>query len=228
MKILITGATKGIGLAEAELFNKPENQLFIVARHTESLGNTFKDAVLINADLTKPEDIEGAVKQVKDRTSILDILINNVGVMVMKKFEDMQDEDINLILDLNLRSHILITKSLLPLLSKSDNPRVIFMSSMAAKASIVGESVYSATKNGITAFANVLRNERPVGIKVSTVHAWGVNTWGAKDNTGLLQANDIAEAVYFIATRPKEVLVESIDLGNISQWRGGEAPWSPK
>jgi NADP-dependent 3-hydroxy acid dehydrogenase YdfG len=132
-----------------------------------------------------------------------------------------------LLLDLNLRSHILLTNALLPLLRKSDNPQIVFMSSMAAKSSIAGESVYAATKSGITNFANVLRNELGPEIRVSAVHAWGVDTWGAPKPEEFIRPQDVAEAMEFIISRPATVMVESIELGNPMQWRGGQAPWSP-
>lgn len=66
--------------------------------------------------------------------------------MIMKKFEDYSEEDINFLIDINLRAAIILTKKLLPLLLNSNNPQIIFMSSMAAKSSINGESVYAASK----------------------------------------------------------------------------------
>jgi NADP-dependent 3-hydroxy acid dehydrogenase YdfG len=140
----------------------------------------------------------------------------------------MEEADINVMLDVNLRSHMLITRELLPMLRKSSNPQIVFMSSMAAKSSIVGESVYAATKSGVTNFASVLRNEFGSEIRVTTVHAWGVDTWGAPDPDNFIRPEDVAEAVEFAVTRPASVMVESIDLGNPTQWRGGQAPWSPK
>ena len=101
------------------------------------------------------------------------------------------------------------------------------MSSMAAKSSIVGESVYAATKSGITNFANVLRNELGSEIRVSAVHAWGVDTWGAPKTEEFIQPQDVAQTMEFIVSRPATVMVESIDLSNPVQWRGAQAPWSP-
>lgn len=69
-----------------------------------------------------------------------------------------------------------MTKKLVPMLLKSKNPHIVFMSSMSAKNRIVGESVYAATKAGIMQFAHVLRNELAGKIRVSTIHSWGVNT----------------------------------------------------
>lgn len=228
MDIIITGASNGIGLAEAQLLKT--NRLFLIARDWKNKNNQeLLDQCLIEADLTKQNDIETATETIRQKTRKVDVLINNVGVMVMRKFETMNENDIDTLIALNLRSHIILTHKLLPLLKESANPHIVFMSSMAAKSSIVGESVYAATKAGITNFANVLRNEYRGQIKVSVVHSWGVNTWNASAEVAksLLQPIDIAETVEFIITREKHFLVESVDLGNYNQWRGGEAPWSP-
>jgi NADP-dependent 3-hydroxy acid dehydrogenase YdfG len=148
--------------------------------------------------------------------------------MVLKSFKDHSEADIIQMLDTNLRSQILLTRAFLPLLLATKRPHIVFMSSMAAKAFVIGESVYSATKAGVMGFASVMRNELSGKVRVSTVHAWGVNTWGAPEPNPLMKPSDIAEAVEFIITRPDSAVVESIELGSPTQWRGGRDPWSPE
>lgn len=229
MKILITGASRGIGLAEAKLLLKKSNELFLLAKSLNSFkGKNLENAQLFGYDLSKESEIQKFVNDIYSKTKVLDVLINNVGIMILKRFEKMADEEINLLLNVNLRSHLLLTKNLLPLLRESNNPQIVFMSSMAAKSSIIGESIYSATKGALTNFADVLRNEFSGKIKISTIHSWGVNTWGAKNHETLLKPENIAEVVEFIVTREKPFLIESIEVGNINQWRGGNAPWSPR
>lgn len=228
MNIFITGASRGIGRAVAKRLDASgKHKLFLVATATESFTDEFQHAVLLGSDLTNPDEIKKLADEVTRRAGGIDVFVSNAGVMVMKQFEDMTELDIMHVLDLNLRSHLLLTHALLPALRKGNRPQIIYMSSMAAKSSIVGESVYAATKAGITNFANVLRNELGPEIRVSAVHAWGVNTWGAPEPQDLIRPEDVAETMEFIMTRPDTVMVESIDLSNPVQWRGGQAPWSP-
>lgn len=227
-KICITGASKGIGLAEAKKFQQ-ENELFLVASKLESFTDKrLDDCRLFGYDLSDLNSLNKFTSELTERTESIDVLINNVGIMVMKKFGDMTDEDIIRSIDINLRANILITRKLLPLLLKASDPQIIFMSSMAAKSSIIGESVYAATKAGITNFANVLRNELSEKVRVSVVHSWGVDTWDASEDANVLQPEDIADVLEFIITRERPFLIESIDLSHEKQWRGSEAPWSPK
>jgi NADP-dependent 3-hydroxy acid dehydrogenase YdfG len=228
MNIVITGASRGIGLAVAKLLDTPDNRLFLVATSKDSFKDTFEHAVCLGADLTKPAAIEELASNIASQAGSIDVLINNAGVLISKKFDQLSNREISQMLDLNLRAHMLLTHALLPILRKSERPQIIFMSSMAAKASIVGESVYAATKSGITNFANVLRNELGPDIRVSAVHAWGVDTWGAAKPEEFIQPADVAATMQFIITRPDTVMVESIDLSNPVQWRGGQAPWSPR
>ncbi len=226
-KICITGASKGIGLAEAKLLSK-ENELFL---HASKLSS-FKDKNIENShffgqDFTKLKNIYSFVDELNKITNSLDVLVNNVGVMTIEKLADYPDDEINRLITLNLHSQILLTKKLIPMLLKSNNAHIIFMSSMSAKNRIIGESVYAATKAAIMQFAHVLRNELAGKIRVSTIHSWGVNTWDDDDDAAILVPEDIAETLDFIISRKRPLLVESIELGHENHWNGASAPWSP-
>ncbi|MGV6828780.1 MAG: SDR family oxidoreductase [Flavobacteriales bacterium] len=227
-KICITGASKGIGLAEANLLSK-ENELFL---HASSL-NSFKEgkypkAHYFGSDFTKLKNIDLFVEEVQQKTNSLDILVNNAGLMLIEKFRDFPDQDINTLITLNLHAQLLLTKKLIPLLLKGNDPHIVFMSSMSAKNRIVGESVYAAVKAGIMQFAHVLRNELAGKIRVSTIHSWGVNTWNDTTGAAILKPEDIAKTLEFIISRKRPLLVESIELGHENHWNGASAPWSPE
>lgn len=226
-KICITGASRWIGLAEA-LKLKNWNQLFLCASKLDSFQwKQVDDCQKFGYDLSKLESIENFTKDISAKTDFIDVLVNNVGVMIMKKFEDYTEEDINYLLDINLRANIILTKKILPLLLKSTDPQIVFMSSMAAKSSINWESVYAAAKAWITNFANVLRNEFAGKIRVSTIHSWWVNTFGASEDIPLLKAESVADVVEFVINQSKPIVIESVDLSHELQWRWWNAPWSP-
>ena len=227
-KICITGASKGIGLAEANLF-APTNELFLHATSLHSFKNkSYPNAHYFGYDFTQLESIDAFVKEIQQHTNSLDVLVNNAGLMFIEKFADFPDKDLHTLITLNLHAQLLVTKKLIPLLLKSKDPQIIFMSSMSAKNRIVGESVYAAVKAGIMQFAHVLRNELAGKIRVSTIHSWGVNTWNDTENAAILKPEDIAETLYFIISRKRPMLVESIELGHENHWNGAKAPWSPK
>lgn len=225
-KICITGASKGIGLAEANLLNN--NKLFLHASDLKSFKDIQEKNNYFGYDFSKTENVSKFAEDLKSKTDSLDVLINNVGVMAIHKLEDFTDEEIDNMININLRSHIILTKKLLPLLLNGKNPHIIFMSSMSAKNRIIGESVYAATKAGIMQFAHALRYELAGKIRISTIHSWGVNTWNDVDGAAILTPENIAETVEFILSRKRPFLVESIELGHENHWNGASAPWSPK
>lgn len=225
-KICITGASKGIGLAEANLLNN--NKLFLHASGLKSFKDIQEKNNYFGYDFSKTENVSKFAEDLKSKTDSLDVLINNVGVMAIHKLEDFTDEEIDNMININLRSHIILTKKLLPLLLNGKNPHIIFMSSMSAKNRIIGESVYAATKAGIMQFAHALRYELAGKIRISTIHSWGVNTWNDVDGAAILTPENIAETVEFILSRKRPFLVESIELGHENHWNGASAPWSPK
>lgn len=226
-KICITGASKGIGQAEANLFGK-HHKLYLHASNLNSFNNKKEDILYFGYDFSKMENVSKFAEELKSKTDSLDVLINNVGVMAIHKLEDFTDDDIHKMISINLHSHILLTKKLLPLLLKGKDPHIIFMSSMSAKNRIIGESVYAATKAGIMQFAHALRYELAGKIRVSTIHSWGVNTWNDVEGAAILTPKNIAETVEFILSRERPFLVESIELGHENHWNGASAPWSPK
>ena len=227
-KICITGASKGIGLAEAQLLSK-DNEMYLHASDNSSFDNvSIPNSKIFGYDFTKTENVDLFVEKLKQKTNSIDVLVNNAGLMFIEKLSNFPDKDINTLITLNLHAQLLVTKKLIPLLLKSEDPHIIFMSSMSAKNRIIGESVYAATKAGIMQFAHVLRNELAGKIRVSTIHSWGVNTWDDKDGAEILTPENIAETLEFIISRKRPFLVESIDLGHEAHWNGATAPWSPE
>ena len=141
-KVLITGGTKGIGLAAVERFVKEGYEVYVVARNFE---NFHIDGVKrIVSDLTKLEDIP----KIKEETGDIDILVNNAGMDIRKSYIDYQEEDVQKIVNLNLRAPIELIKLYAPKWIENGVGRVVNVASQAAE---IGHTDiwYGITKAGL-------------------------------------------------------------------------------
>ncbi|MBS1957131.1 MAG: glucose 1-dehydrogenase [Cyanobacteria bacterium SZAS-4] len=162
---LITGASKGIGLAIAEEFLNLGAEVIVVARTLDTLEQAFrhlkseqKRIHLVPADVTDKAGRETLFKQASDLGK-LDILVNNVGTNIRKKLVDYTTDELNSVLSTNLMSALEITKAAYPLLIKGQNASVIFMSSMASFGSVGSGVIYGATKAAMNQATRSLAHE---------------------------------------------------------------------
>ncbi len=185
--ILITGASSGIGKAVALEFAKRDgakNHLILVARNqakleavaseVKSLGATV--SVLL-ADLGKTADIAKVFTELEKIAPSLDLVFNNAGLGFVKEARLMSDNEVEQIIDVNVKGMILVGKKAAAHMVEQGHGHIIFTSSLAGYTLFPFWSVYCASKWGITAFANVLRQEvAPHGVQVTTVHPGPVQT----------------------------------------------------
>ncbi len=228
---LITGASKGIGFAIAKVLDSQFENLILVARNKENLqkaASKLRHAkiTIISADLEDEKQIGEVAKTVKDQFDSLDVLVNNAGVYIGKRFEKTPLEEINKMINLNFRAYTLLTHQLLKLIEKGENPQIINTSSCAGSAQIFGESLYSATKAAVTAFSNVIRKElNEKGIRVTAIQPWGVDTYEEAQPDYLLDPEEIGKLVNFIVNTSPLTQIDTVELSHIKQWRGTKPPW---
>lgn len=162
---LITGASKGIGLAIANQFLDLGAEVIVVARSSETLEKAFASAEehknrihMVAADVA---DARGRdlLFQKANQLGKLDVLINNVGTNIRKKLIDFSTEELTSVLNTNLMSALEITKSAYPLLLKGTDTSVIFMSSMASFGSVGSGVIYGATKAAMNQATRSLAHE---------------------------------------------------------------------
>ncbi len=231
-KVLITGGSRGIGFSIAKAVLPYAERLILVARHEEQLGQAVEKLdgskiTAISADLTDTSELEEVVNKIKSQFNALDVLVNNAGIYIGKRFEVTSLKEINQMIDLNFKAYTLLISQLLPLLKKGDHPQIINISSCAARAEVYGESVYSATKAAVTAFSNVLRkelNER--GIRVTAIQPWGVDTYGVEGAENfMLNPDEVGKLAAFIISASPTTQIDWVELSHIKQWRGEKPPW---
>jgi NAD(P)-dependent dehydrogenase (short-subunit alcohol dehydrogenase family) len=220
--VLLTGASRGIGLAIAKTLGEQGARLILVARHRgplEQAAAQVPGALLtLPIDVTKPSDVKRLFATVQKRVHRLDVLINNAGVFTFKPFVRTTLDDWRRNLETNLTSLFLTTQAALPMLRRSHGD-VINILSISSRVSFPNCSAYSASKFGALGLTDVLRKElRALGIRVTAILPGMTNTRMKKEFDSpvaaqdLLQPEDVAAAVRSALEQPRRATVEEIML----------------
>lgn len=171
-KILVTGASSGIGRAIAIECSKMGAEVIITGRNEERLAETYKELVgehpaYIVADLTKEEDIE----HLAALTDSLNGLVNCAGLTIPKPFKFLQESDIETVMTVNFNAPLLLTQRLVKKKKLEKGGSVVFISSISGtKVSYIAGSIYSASKGAINGLCKGLALElASQQIRVNTV-----------------------------------------------------------
>ena len=183
-KALITGGTKGIGLAIAEEFLSLDAEIFIVARNKNLIDekiNIWKEkgfsAFGSSKDLSKSEDRKSLVKEVEAKWGELNLLINNVGMNIRKKTIEFTAEEYEKILNTNLISAFELSRLFYPLLKKTGNANVVNLSSVAGLTHLRTGSPYAMTKAALVQLTKNLAVEwAEENIRANAIAPWYIDT----------------------------------------------------
>ena len=167
-KVLLTGATGGIGQAVARALGERGAELVLTGRRMDVLEPLAAelDARAVAVDLCVHEDVDRLAAEAGD----VDILVANAGLPAAGTLDSFSIEEIDRALDVNLRAPIVLARALAPGMVRRGSGHLLFVSSLAGKAATPGSAVYNATKYGLRGFATALRADlRSSGVGVSTV-----------------------------------------------------------
>ena len=154
--IFITGATSGIGLEMTKQLIAQGHTVYATGRNLSALKSLeHLGAVAIQADLRKVEDID----RVAAELPAIDVAILNAGLGYFSNAYDLLDEEIDQMLELNVKAPIYLAKRLAPQMIQREKGHFIFIGSQAGKVATKKASVYAASKHAITGFVNGLRLE---------------------------------------------------------------------
>lgn len=224
-RILLTGGTTGIGRAMLIAFARAGARVLTLGRDGAALnealdvaGGEGGEVHGLTADLARREDIARIFDAVDERLGGLDILVSNAALGA-DPIDDMADDDWRYVIDVNLVGALACARGALQRFG--DDAHIVIVGSISADIHAPGESVYSATKAGLQAFAETLRKEvKDRGVRVSLVEPGSVGSdmqpsdaEEQRDRIAraeMLRAEDIAEAVSFILTRPPRVDIVSL------------------
>ncbi|MBF0360712.1 MAG: SDR family NAD(P)-dependent oxidoreductase [Oligoflexia bacterium] len=229
---LITGATSGIGKATAEIFAQNGINLIICGRREErllELKNKLSKLVKVHHltfDVRDKQRVFDSIKNLPEEFATIDILINNAGnAHGLHPFEDADLNDFEMMIDINLKGLIYVSKAIVPQMVERKSGHIINIGSIAGKEVYPNGQVYCASKHGVDALSAGMRMDlHKYGIKVSAIHPGLVQTEfslvrfkGDSERANSvykgydpLSAEDVAETIYFMVSRPKHVNIADV------------------
>jgi NADP-dependent 3-hydroxy acid dehydrogenase YdfG len=235
---LVTGASSGIGAATAKALAAQGASVAVVARRAERLEQLAGEiadaggtALPIEADVSDQEQAEAAVSRAAEELGRLDVLVNNAGVMLLGPIVEAPVEEWERMIHVNLLGLLYTAHAALPHLldAAEGEPRrvadMVNISSVAGRMARKGSGVYNATKHGVGAFSESLRQEvTGKHLRVSLVEPGAVDTELQSHNRpeiekeirgrfaamDILRSEDIADAIAYVVTRPRHVAVNEV------------------
>ena len=235
---LVTGASSGIGEATAVALANEGAAVALAARRADRLATQagrIRDgggtALVIEADVADQQRAQAAVQRTVSELGRLDILLNNAGVMLLGPAVDAPLEEWKRMLDVNVAGLLWCAHAALPhLLAAAEAGSrgvadMVNVSSVAGRVTRSGSGVYNLTKHGVGAFSESLRQEvAPRHVRVSLIEPGAVATELSSHNrpeirdqiaerfSGVqrMEAQDIAEAIMFVITRPRHVAINEL------------------
>ncbi|MBR9860150.1 SDR family NAD(P)-dependent oxidoreductase [bacterium] len=231
---LITGATAGIGKATAELLAQQGFNLILNGRRRDRLeelatilASEYGTAsVIMPIDIRDYEEVKASVLALPDEWKNIEVLVNNAGLAAgLDNIENGDIDHWNRMIDTNIKGLLYMSKTLIPLMKKTANPHIVNVGSIAGKEVYPNGNVYCGTKHMVDALNKSMRRElAEFNIKVSSVNPGAVETEfsivrmdGDEERAGKvyegfenLVAEDIADAIWYIISRPAHVNINEL------------------
>ncbi|MBB4481317.1 SDR family oxidoreductase [Rhizobium etli] len=222
----ITGAASGIGLASTEAIISAGGTVVMIDRDEAALsaacGRLGEKAIALPLDLLNPEDCAGLLDGILSKASQLDIFHANAGTYIGGDLVEANLDAIDRMLNLNVNVVIKNVRTVMPHMIERGTGDIIVTSSVAGQAAVPWEPVYSPSKWAMHCFVQTMRRQLlKNGIRVGSVSPGPVSSallkdWPeenlrkAKEAGALIEPRDVAEAVLFMLTRPRNVTIRDV------------------
>ncbi|HZA91605.1 MAG TPA: SDR family oxidoreductase [Gemmatimonadales bacterium] len=220
---VVTGASRGIGAATAELLASEGAQVIRVARSLSAGSHgSFHD---VPCDLTDPAQVNRLGVRIVTQHGAPDIVVSNAGSFLLRPLEETDPAEFQQQLAVNLAAPFHVARAFLPAMRNAGKGSFISMGSIADHAGFPENAAYAASKFGLRGLHETLVAEyRGSGVRLTLVSPGPTDTdmWDRVDleqrpeltpRSGMLRPNDVAEAILFVATRPAHVVIDWLRLG---------------
>jgi 3-oxoacyl-[acyl-carrier protein] reductase len=208
---VVTGASRGIGAAVARALDEQGARLGLASRSGDDLG--IDGAVAQPCDIRDPDQVEALVGATVERFGRLDIAVANAAVGAYGLFLELQPDDVEEMIDVNVKGLLYTVRAALPHLIESGEGDLVTVASEAGRRGFPRETVYCASKFAQVGFTRALDHElREQGVRCTNVCPGGVatdfgmgrgRTPDMPELEGMMTAEDVAETVLFVLTRPR-------------------------
>lgn len=227
-RILITGASRGLGAALAQAFARRGHRLFLVARNADELAHraavieqTHGPAAVAwqAVDLRRAEAIEPLARAATAALGGIDVLVNNAGIGAWRPFLENTPQELSDLLALNLEAPMRLAHALLPGMLERGRGYVINIASDLARRPLARMAPYVASKHGLLGFGASLHRElRSSGVRVTTVlpgiidSAFNGGVEASREPRWALPAADLAEQVAALVDLPQTLVVDELTI----------------
>jgi NADP-dependent 3-hydroxy acid dehydrogenase YdfG len=233
---VVTGASSGIGEATARALAVDGYRVALLARRLDRISALAEDlgngSIAIQADVTDRDSIVAAAERVRQELGGADVLVNNAGIMLLGPFDSNLRDDYRQMVEVNLLGAITTTEVFLDQL-KDGGGDIINISSVAGRTARAGNGVYAATKWGLNGWSESLRQELLPDVRVTLIEPGAVATELPTHTTHeatrqgveqlysqvIVTAEDIAEVIAFVVSRPKRLAIHEVLLRPANQER---------
>jgi NAD(P)-dependent dehydrogenase (short-subunit alcohol dehydrogenase family) len=221
---LVTGASRGIGLAIARRFAIMGAKLSLCARDAPRLDAAAGDlrragttVIAVAADVTRSSELPALVQNTEAAIGPIDILVNNAGIGYFAALQDASELQWDVVLSTNLKAVFLLSKAVAAGMIRRRSGHIINIASLAGKNTFSGGAAYCASKWGLLGLTGCMAEDlRSYGIRVSAICPGSVATdfspHTGRDISKMLRPEDVAHAVALIVTQSAQSFVSEIDL----------------
>ncbi len=213
---IVTGASKGVGLATVKRLSENGYKVIAVSRNLSKVSELISDNVEVySLDITDSKAIEIFFEKYKDIT--LDLLVNNAGggsgpTYIINE----TPENFRKAYDINVTGPMYLSQLFVPCMEKSESPTIIFVTSFGGKVPYRGGGNYTNAKRGERGLIDTMRLEFPqFGIKITEICPATIDTQEQKRDQALT-AEDLAEAIYWVGSLPSHVNINEIEICHIN------------
>jgi NADP-dependent 3-hydroxy acid dehydrogenase YdfG len=226
---LVTGASGGIGAAVARSLHEAGASVGLISRRGEDLG--LERALGVACDVRDRGAVESATAEVVERFGGLHIAVANAGVGSYGPFLELDPEELEAMIDVNLKGTLYTAAATLPHLIESGEGDFVSLASVAGVRAFPGEAVYNASKFGQVGFTRALDHElRERGVRSTCICPGGVHTGfaigtgreeGDPELEAMLSPDEVADVVMFAVTRPRAMRILTTTFRPMSEGSWG-------